>query len=45
METQGGQVPKPNYNPEQSFKVVDAKCVRSLTISSGVLRCSKTSIC
>lgn len=23
METQGGQVPKPNYNPEQSFKVVE----------------------
>ncbi|RDX90954.1 putative pectate lyase 16, partial [Mucuna pruriens] len=45
VETQGGHVPKPNYRPEQSFKVVNANCVRSLTSSSGVLRCSKTSIC
>ncbi|TKY55787.1 pectate lyase 4 [Spatholobus suberectus] len=45
VETQDGQVPKPNYSPEQSFKVADVKCVRSLTSSSGVLRCSKTSIC
>jgi len=45
METKGGQVTKPNYNPEQNFEVVDAKSVRSLTRSSGVLQCSKTSIC
>lgn len=45
METQGGQVTKPNYSQEQSFEVADAKFVRSLTRSSGVLRCSKTSIC
>ena len=45
VETKGGQVTKPNYSPEQKFKVVDAKYVRSLTSSSGVLQCSKTSIC
>jgi pectate lyase len=45
VETKGGQVTKPNYSPEQNFKVVDAKYVRSLTSSSGVLQCSKTSIC
>lgn len=45
METKGGQVTKPNYNPEQNFEVADAKSVRSLTRSSGVLQCSKTSIC
>lgn len=44
-ETKGGQVRKPNYSSEQSFKVADAISVRSLTITSGVLRCSKTSIC
>ncbi|KAI4327543.1 hypothetical protein L6164_019992 [Bauhinia variegata] len=36
---------KPNYNQEQIFKVVDAKYVRSLTKSSGALRCSRTSRC
>ncbi|KAK2411090.1 pectate lyase [Trifolium repens] len=45
METKGGQVKKPNYSPEQNFEVADAKSVRSLTRSSGVLQCSKTSIC
>ncbi|CAJ2635530.1 unnamed protein product [Trifolium pratense] len=45
METKGGQGKKPNYTPEQSFKVADAKFVKSLTRSSGVLQCSKTSIC
>ena len=44
METKGGQVIKPNYNPKQNFDVADAKSVRSLTRSSGVLECSKTSI-
>nr|KYP60259.1 putative pectate lyase 16 [Cajanus cajan] len=43
--TKGGHVPKPNYTKEQSFEVVDVKFVRSLTRSSGVLRCTKTSIC
>ncbi|KAL2334770.1 hypothetical protein Fmac_015983 [Flemingia macrophylla] len=33
--TKGGRVPKPNYNKEQSFEVVDVKFVRSLTRSSG----------
>ncbi|MED6183221.1 hypothetical protein PIB30_036010 [Stylosanthes scabra] len=37
--TKGGRVPKPNYSEEQRFKVVDAKSVRLLTKSSGVLRC------
>ena len=45
IETKYGQVTKPNYSPEQNFEVVDAKFVRSLTRSSGVLQCSKTSIC
>ena len=44
-ETKGGQVRKPNYSSEQRFKVSDAKYVRALTSSSGVLRCSITSIC
>jgi len=43
--TKGGRVPKPNYNEEQRFKVVDVKYVRSLTRSSGILRCTKTSLC
>ncbi|CAI8606128.1 unnamed protein product [Vicia faba] len=43
--TKGGRVPKPNYNKEQSFKVVDVKYVRSLTRSSGAFKCSKTFIC
>jgi len=38
MVTKGGDVPKPNYNKEQSFEVVDAKFVKSVTRSSGVLR-------
>ncbi|GLU18461.1 hypothetical protein SLE2022_347610 [Rubroshorea leprosula] len=36
---------KPNYNHEQSFKVANAKLVKALTSSSGVLKCSKTSKC
>ncbi|KAL4372826.1 hypothetical protein S245_015580 [Arachis hypogaea] len=44
--TEGGRVPKPNYSEEQRFKVLDAKSVRFLTKSSGVLRCTnKKSIC
>ncbi|XP_027915591.1 pectate lyase 1-like [Vigna unguiculata] len=35
--TKGGGVQKPNYTKEQNFKVLDAKFVRSLTRSSGVL--------
>ncbi|KAK7380814.1 hypothetical protein VNO78_33333 [Psophocarpus tetragonolobus] len=42
--TKGRHVPKPNYNKEQSFKVVDAKFVRSLTRSSGLLRYNRASI-
>ncbi|XP_004514339.1 probable pectate lyase 4 [Cicer arietinum] len=45
IDTKGGQVKKPNYSHEQDFEVVDSKYVRSLTSSSGVLQCSKTSIC
>jgi len=45
IETKDGQVTKPNYSSEQIFEVVDAKYVRSLTRSSDVLKCSKTSIC
>ncbi|KAL5573633.1 hypothetical protein UlMin_023230 [Ulmus minor] len=36
---------KPNYNRQQSFPVVDAQSVRSLTRSTGVLRCTQKSIC
>lgn len=36
--TKGQDVRKPNYSKEQNFKVVDAKYVRSLTSSSGVLQ-------
>ncbi|GKV05359.1 hypothetical protein SLEP1_g17382 [Rubroshorea leprosula] len=36
---------KPNYNHEQSFKVANAKLVKALTSSSGILKCSKTSKC
>jgi len=43
--TKGGQVPKPNYNEEQRFNVVNVKYVRLLTRSSGVLRCTKTGLC
>ncbi|CAI8588653.1 unnamed protein product [Vicia faba] len=43
--TQGGRVPKPNYNKEQSFKVVDVKFVHALTRLSGAFQCSRTSIC
>ncbi|XP_057443661.1 probable pectate lyase 4 [Lotus japonicus] len=41
----GGRVCKPNYNGEQDFEVSDAKSVKSLTMWSGALRCSKTSMC
>ncbi|XP_058781962.1 probable pectate lyase 4 [Vicia villosa] len=43
--TKGGRVPKPNYNKEQSFKVVDVKYVRSLTRFSGAFQCGRSSIC
>ncbi|CAN6714567.1 unnamed protein product [Malus baccata var. baccata] len=33
---------KPHYNREQTFRVVDAKSVRSLTRSSGALTCIKS---
>ena len=36
---------KPNYNRQQSFPVVDAQSVRSLTRSAGVLRCTQKSRC
>ena len=36
---------KPNYNHEQSFKVVNVRTVRELTRSSGVLQCSRTLRC
>ncbi|KAG6607417.1 putative pectate lyase 2, partial [Cucurbita argyrosperma subsp. sororia] len=36
---------KPNYNALQRFLVVDAKWLRSLTSSSGALRCSPRSRC
>lgn len=39
--TKGERVQKPNYSKEQNFEVVDAKFVRSLTRSSGVLRLNK----
>lgn len=44
-QTKGGQVQKPNYNPDQNFEVADAHSVRLLTRSSGVLKCTKTSVC
>ncbi|KAA8527961.1 hypothetical protein F0562_035170 [Nyssa sinensis] len=36
---------KSHYNQEQRFEVSDAKSVRTLTRSSGALRCPKTSRC
>ncbi|KAG7020030.1 putative pectate lyase 2, partial [Cucurbita argyrosperma subsp. argyrosperma] len=36
---------KPNYSAQQRFPVADAKWVRSLTSSSGALRCSSKSRC
>ncbi|KAJ4829333.1 hypothetical protein Tsubulata_015565 [Turnera subulata] len=36
---------KPNYTKEQMFKVVDAKSVKSLTSSSGALKCKRRSTC
>jgi len=42
--TRGGSVKKSNYSKEQNFKVVDAKLVRLLIRSSGVLRYNKNSI-
>ena len=36
---------KSNYNHEQVFLVVDARIVRSLTKSVGVLRCTPRSRC
>ena len=40
----GGGV-KPNYIAEQKFKVADARSVRSLTRSSGALRCPRIGRC
>jgi len=45
IETKDGYVTKPNYSPGQKFEDANAKSVRSLTRSSSVLQCSKTSIC
>ncbi|KAK3013507.1 hypothetical protein RJ639_010100 [Escallonia herrerae] len=42
-QTHGGGGLKPNYNFEERFQVADARSVRSLTRSSGALRCSKSS--
>ncbi|KAE8722680.1 Pectin lyase-like superfamily protein [Hibiscus syriacus] len=39
----GGE--KPNYSPEQYFKVADAGSVRKLTSAAGVLKCSRTLTC
>lgn len=36
---------KPNYSIQQRFPVVDAKWLRSLTTSSGALRCKSNSKC
>ncbi|KAK9278874.1 hypothetical protein L1049_028453 [Liquidambar formosana] len=36
---------KPPYNLQQSFRVADARSVRSLTRSSGALRCPRRSRC
>ncbi|XP_021602899.2 probable pectate lyase 16 [Manihot esculenta] len=36
---------KPNYNDQQRFKVADAKFVRSITKSSGTLKCFRTIMC
>ncbi|KAM4074913.1 hypothetical protein ACB094_10G130000 [Castanea mollissima] len=44
IETGAGGV-KPNYNREQVFQVADARTVRSLTKSAGVLRCIPWSRC
>ncbi|CAL8121961.1 unnamed protein product [Prunus armeniaca] len=44
VETGAGRA-KPNYNGEQTFPVVNAKYVRSLTRSFGVLICIKRSRC
>ncbi|KAI5356190.1 hypothetical protein L3X38_009085 [Prunus dulcis] len=44
VETGAGRA-KPNYNGEQTFPVVNAKSVRSLTRSSGALICIKRSRC
>ncbi|XP_014500499.2 pectate lyase 1-like [Vigna radiata var. radiata] len=40
--TKGEGVKKPNYTKEQNFKVLDAKFVRLLTRSSGVLQYNKS---
>uniref|UniRef100_A0A2K2ACI2 Pectate lyase domain-containing protein n=1 Tax=Populus trichocarpa TaxID=3694 RepID=A0A2K2ACI2_POPTR len=36
---------RPNYTKEQSFKVGDAKSVKTLTSSAGALKCSRTLRC
>ncbi|XP_022137719.1 putative pectate lyase 2 isoform X2 [Momordica charantia] len=41
----GRGVVTPNYNAQQRFQVADAKWVRSLTTSSGALRCARNSRC
>ncbi|XP_021602894.1 probable pectate lyase 4 [Manihot esculenta] len=35
----------PNYNDQQRFKVADAKFVKSITKSSGALKCFRTIMC
>ncbi|KAM7471019.1 hypothetical protein LguiA_009202 [Lonicera macranthoides] len=42
-QTGGGR--RPNYTPEQVFKVADARTVRSIMRNSGALRCTKISRC
>ena len=44
IETGAGGV-KPNYNHEQVFQAVDARTVRSLTKSTGALRCTPRPRC
>ncbi|XP_059444938.1 probable pectate lyase 4 [Corylus avellana] len=41
----GASGAKPNYSPEQVFPVADARSVRSLTKSSGALRCTSQFRC
>ncbi|KAJ4844479.1 hypothetical protein Tsubulata_006315 [Turnera subulata] len=45
FEQTGSGLAKPNYTKEQMFKVADAKSVKSLTSSSGALKCSRTLTC
>lgn len=36
---------RPNYGPDQRFTVANAKTVKELTSSAGVLQCTRNSIC